>query len=415
MKHVVIIGAGVIGLCSADALLERGFRVTVLERDPAPGNGASYGNSGLIVPSHFEPLANPGNLRSALRMLRSPESPFGFQGWPGFETMKWMARFFAAATDAHVHRCAPILRDLNLVSRELYEGRYAGVVPCYERKGELMICMTARSLESEAALAKEAERLQVKTRILDAEALKEFETGIEMDASGAVYFEDDAHLTPRLFMDALRAKVIAAGGEVRYGTAVDDFQLAEKRIDAVKTGEEQLAADEFVIAAGAWTAILGKKLKVDLPMLSGRGYGFTVKDPPAMPNYPGILVDGRVAVTPMADGLRFGGTMELGQPRPRTVNAARLGGMWNAIRAAYPAFRDLELTAEVWQGNRPCTPDGMPYLGRLSGFDNLAVAAGHGMMGLSLGPVSGQLVGAVLGREQPMVPLELMDPNRFRR
>ena len=425
MRHVVVVGAGVVGLCAADALLRRGFRVTVLERDAKPGGGASYGNGGLVVPSHFEPLAAPGMVMTGLRMLRSRESPFGFAGLPGLEMAGWMARFARSGTKAHVERCAPLLRDLNLASRALFEERYGDLDAGYARRGELMVCRTAAGLEAEARLAKEAERLGLRTRVLDRAALAGFERGIELDAAGAVHFEDDAHLTPPLFMPALRARVLAAGAETRDGQAVAGFRVEEGRVGSVRLppqpplqdeslGEGEIEADEFVLAAGAWTGTLAKGLGLRLPLLAGKGYGFTLPDPPAVPDYPAILVDGRVAVTPMRDGLRFVGTMELGVPAEPTPNEARLRGMRRAVAEAYPAFRGLDLSRfPAWAGLRPCSPDGMPYLGRPRKLANVVVATGHGMMGMSLGPVSGELVAGVVSGEHSSIPLDLLAPDRF--
>ncbi|RYG37572.1 FAD-dependent oxidoreductase [bacterium] len=414
LKHVVVIGAGIVGLCAADSLLRRGFRVTVIERDATPGEGCSYGNGGLIVPSHFEPLAAPGMVMTGLRMLRSKESPFGFAGFPGLEMAGWMARFMRSANAGHVERSAPILRDMNLASRALYENRYADVEAGYERLGELMVCRTEAALAGESRLAKEANHLGLKTTVMTRRDLADFDKGIEYDAAGAVYFEDDAHLTPPLFMPALRARVIAAGAEVREGVEVKGFRTKDGKIEAALLDGGELPADEFVLAAGSWTGKLATKLGLRLPLLAGKGYGFTVKQPPAIPSYPAILVEGRVAVTPMRDGVRFVGTMELGLPGPAVPNESRLRGMRKAIADAYPVYRDFDLTQiPAWSGLRPCAPDGMPYIGRSGRIANAIFATGHGMMGMSLGPVSGEMVAEVAENALPSIPLALLSPDRY--
>ena len=415
----MVIGAGIVGLCAADAMLRRGFRVSVLERDATPGASASYGNGGLVVPSHFEPLAAPGMVMTGLRMLRSKESPFGFSGLPGFEMAGWMARFARAGTKAHVARCAPILRDLNLASRALFETRYGDLAAGYARRGELMVCRTAATLEGEARLAREANLMGLRTRVLDRTELAAFEPGVEIDAEGAVYFEDDAHLTPSLFLTALRERVRRSGAELRDGAEVTGFRTEEGRVKAVQLfegngGEPEIAVDEVVLAAGAWTGRLARLLRLRLPLLAGKGYGFTVTSPPITPQYPAILVEGRVAVTPMQDGLRFVGTMELGVPGSPTTNEDRLRGLRRAVADFYPAFRGFDLeSAPVWAGLRPCAPDGMPYLGRTKRLANVVIATGHGMMGLSLGPISGELVAQVVAGEKPSIPLDRLLPERY--
>ena len=414
MKHVVVVGAGVVGLCAADALLRRGYRVTILERDAAPGEGCSYGNGGLIVPSHFEPLAAPGMVMTGLRMLRSKESPFGFTGRPSLALISWMAQFARAGTKGHVERSGPVLRDLNLASRALYEDQYKDVEGAYDRQGELMICLSERTLAGEAHLAERAQSLGLRTRVLNSIELADFEPGARYEAAGAVYFEDDAHLTPALFMPALRNRVIAMGAELRDGAAVRELRVSGSRRCEVILEHEAIAPDEVVLAAGAWTGRLAATAGLHLPIMAGKGYGFTVAQPPVSPRYPAILVDGRVAVTPMRDGLRFVGTMELGPPSPPIPNEARLRGMRSAIASAYPAFRGFDFAgARVWTGLRPCPPDGMPYLGRSRCLKNVVFATGHGMMGMSLGPISGEIVAQVVAGEPTAVPLDLMSPDRY--
>ncbi len=415
-RHVVVVGAGVVGLCAADELLTRGFRVTVLERETKPGDGCSYGNGGLIVPSHFEPLAQPGMIGMGLKMLPDRRSPFGLHGLGSVEVLSWVAQFARAANAKHVERCASIIRDLNLISRSVYESTYSELVAeaGYEHRGEFMICRTAAKLEGEKHLAEKANLIGLKTRVLSKSDLKTEEPDCEIDAEGAVYFEDDAKLTPRVFMDGLRKRVIARGATLLDGAEVQQFSIEGKILRSVKLSDLEVEADEFVLAAGAWSASLARKLGLKVPILAGKGYGFTVARPPQTPRLPALLIEGRLAVTPMTDGLRFVGTMELGRPTSLEVNENRVEGMRRSIAEYYPAFRGFDLKdAKVWCGLRPCPPDGMPYIGRTSRLDNLVFATGHGMMGMSLGPVSGRLVGEILANETPSVPLELLSPDRY--
>ncbi len=415
-NHVVVIGAGIVGLATADALLSRGYRVTVLQKEPLSGDGCSFGNGGLIVPSHFEPLAAPGMIGLGIRMLANPQSPFGFSHLASFEVLAWCARFMKAATAAHVERCAPVLRDMNLGSRQIYESTFASLLSQagYEHRGELMVCRTEKGLEGEKHLAEKATKLGLKTRVLDRSELRDFEPEFEIDAAGAVYFEDDAHLTPASFMAALRERVVAAGACVLDGHEVVEFKVSGRKIQSVSLAGEPMEADEFVLAAGAWTGQLARLIQLKLPLLAGKGYGFTVKNPPGSPKYPGILTEGRIAVTPMKDGLRFVGTMELGIPDDLSVNKSRVEGMRRSIPEYYPAFRGFDFeTAQVWCGLRPCPPDGMPYVGRTSRYDNLVIATGHGMMGMSLGPVTGKLVGEIISGESPSVDIQLLSPDRY--
>lgn len=410
MKRVVVIGAGVIGLCTADSLRRRGYEVTILERDSHPGNGCSYGNGGLVVPSHFEPLAAPGMMGMAIGMLLRKDSPFGFQSIPGPEMAAWMMRFALAANRRQVERVAPLLMQLHLESQKLFEARYSGMDFGYEKTGSLMICQTAAKFDGEKKLAKEAQHLGLKTQILSADEVAKLEPNVKMDVHGGVYFEDDAFLTPSLFMQQLREKLVADGVQILAGIEANSVSFEGNRVSAINGH----AADEFVIAAGAWSGQIAKQIGQRLPMAAGKGYGFTVTNPPAQPKHAAILIEGRVAVTPMQGGLRFVGTMELGLPSTISTNPHRLKGMQAAVESAYSAFRGFDWTAiPTWAGLRPCTPDGVPYIGRLRSKSNVTVAAGHAMIGLSLGPITGELTAQVIDGEPTTVPMELLDPARF--
>jgi D-amino-acid dehydrogenase len=413
VKHAIVVGAGVVGLCSADALMRRGFRVTVLERDSIPGSGCSYGNGGLVVPSHFEPLAAPGMVSKGLKMLLSRESPFGFHFPPSLSEIGWIGKFIATATRSHVARCAPILCQMNLASRELFESRFGDMDFGYSRTGELMVCRTAAGLESEKHVADAAKGLGLQTEVLDRAGLATFESGVEIEAEGAVYFQDDAYLTPKLFMDALRARLIAGGAEIRDGAEVHGLRMEVDEVRAT-LADSEVVGDELVLAAGSWTGKLAEMLGLKMPLLGGKGYGMTLNNAPKTPKYPAILTEGRVAVTPMRDGIRFVGTMELGCPNGLGPTPAKLRGMRRTIQEAYPSLRDIDLeTMPIWSGFRPCAPDGMPYIGRSRGFGNVTFATGHGMMGMSLGPVTGELVSQIVAGDPLSICLDLVRPDRY--
>jgi D-amino-acid dehydrogenase len=413
VARLVVVGAGIVGLCTAEAALRRGFEVDVLERDPVP-DGCSFGNGGMLVPSHFVPLAAPGMVRLGLRMMARREGPFGFRAPLHPEVAGWAARFARSATQEHVRRSAPLLRDLNLASLRLYEtlfGRY-GIDAGLERRGLLMLCRTDAGLAAERSLAESAAELGLGARILDRDALRALEPAAADEVLGGVLFEDDAHLSPPRAMRGLRAALEAAG--VRFVTAeANGFARDDARIRAVRSSVGEHEGDEFVLAAGARTGGLARPLGIRLPLLAGRGYGLTLPAPEPAPSFPAILVEDRVALTPMDGVLRVVGTMELGRCHDAPPNAHRLRGLRRALPRYY---RDVEAPEglQVWQGMRPCTPDGLPVLGRPRAVPNLMLATGHGMMGMSLGPVTGELAAQILAGEAPDLPIDLLSPDRFR-
>jgi D-amino-acid dehydrogenase len=184
-------------------------------------------------------------------------------------------------------------------------------------------------------------------------------------------------------------------------------------VDAARTEAEEFAGDEFVMAAGAWSGALLRRLGVSLSLEPGKGYSLTVPSPPERPRRSLLLQEARVAVTPMGSSLRVGGTMELGA-RALGVNPPRVRGILRSLGRYLPAFPAAVFEGVApWSGLRPCTPDGLPYLGRAARWDNLLVATGHAMLGLSLGPVTGKLIAELISGETPSIDLAALRPERY--
>jgi len=415
MKHVLISGAGAVGLCCALFLRERGYEVTLIERDSAAGDGCSFGNSGIIVPSHFTPLAAPGAIGLGLRWLLDPASPFYIR--PRFDPAlaSWLIHFARAANREHVKRAAPVLRDMLLASRELYEqladhcDNAFGLV----KRGLLMLCRTRTGLEEQARAARRARELDLPVEIVPPARAAELDPGIEMDISGAVFYPLDCHLDPRLLMRKLAEIAIAAGITIHWSTQLNGWRTNGARISAAVTSQGELTADEFVLAAGVWSSHALRTLDCKLPLQAGKGYSFTLPTPPQLPRLCSILSEAHVAVTPMGTSLRIGGTMELAG-LDRSVSERRTQAIAAAASQYFPALRAQDIAqVRPWAGLRPCSPDGLPYIGRFARYSNLCVAAGHAMLGISLAPITGQLVAQVLTGEQPRIPLEPLSPQRY--
>lgn len=411
--HIVILGGGVIGLSSALACLKRGHRVTVIERDPQR-RGASLGNAGMVVPSHFVPLAAPGMVAMGLKWMLSPESPFYIKPRLDWDLITWGLKFWRASTKAHVERSAPLLRDLSLASRKLYadlaEKEDFGLV----KKGLLMLCKTQHGLDEEAQTAKKARALGIPAEILDARATAELDPAVTMDIAGSVYFPQDCHLQPDRYVNTLLRLIRAAGGEVLDEVEVTGFRKSGKRVVAALTSTgDEIAGDEFVLASGAWSPGLVRDLGLRLSMQAGKGYSLTLPAPVELPQICAIFTEARVAATPMGSSLRIGGTMEIAGMN-ETVARRRIEGILKAVPQYYPKFhREHFEGVAPWYGFRPCPPDGLPYLGRTQAADNLVIATGHGMMGLSLAPVTGEVVGRLVDREPAGFDgFEMLSPDR---
>ncbi len=414
-KSIAIVGGGVIGLCVAFYALQEGHRVTVIERGPPDHDACSLGNAGMVVPSHFVPLAAPGVIAYGLRMMGDPESPFALRPRLDGDLLRWGRLFAGAANAAHVARSAPLLRDLNLASRRCYEElneRFGGVFGLTKR-GLLMLCKTERALHEEAEVAEKACALGLPAVVLTAQQAAELDPGVRMDIAGAVHFPQDCHLTPQAFVARLTQSLQDDGARFRWETEVIGWRVDNGRIAAAQTSQDYLVADEYVLAGGAWSPQTIRALGLRLPMQAGKGYSVTLPKPRQRPALCSIFTEARVAVTPMGSALRFGGTMEIGG-LDTTVNQSRVKGILRAIPRYFPDFtaddfRDLP----VWSGLRPCSPDGLPYVGRFGRFANLSAATGHSMMGLSLGPITGRLMADVLSDRPPGVDISALRPDRY--
>ncbi|MCW1912309.1 FAD-dependent oxidoreductase [Luteolibacter sp. GHJ8] len=412
-NRVVILGGGVIGLCSAYYALQRGFQVTVIEREAAGGDNCSMGNAGMIVPSHFIPLAAPGMISKGLRWMINPESPFYVRPRVDLALARWGWLFYRHSTARHVEQTKELLRDLNLESRRLFAELSAEEDFGLQKRGMLMLCKTAKGLDEEAEVGAAAREIGLEAEVLDAAAAAKLDPGITMDIAGAVYFPQDCHLDPARFMASLRKRVIALGGQIQSGVEIGNFELKGGSVTAITGKGHRFEGDEFVLAGGSWTPELMKKLGIHLPLQAGKGYSLTLPNPPELPQVCSIFVEAKVAITPMDGKLRFAGTMEVGG-LDLSINPARVRGIVKSVHSYFPKFSEADFEGvKPWAGLRPVSPDGIPYLGRPDGIPNLVVASGHAMMGLSLGPVSGRLVADLLDDAEPFRPIEQMAVGRF--
>lgn len=407
----VVIGAGIIGLSCARSLQREGFDVVVMDDGAPDSQRCSWGNGGLIVPSHFVPLAAPGMVGLGLRYLRQLDGPFGF-AWP--LAPSWMWRFMRHCTPSHVDAAAPALFALNRASLDEYEtlATELGEIG-FAKKGVLVLCETRSSWEHEKAVLTRAHQLGAKAESVMPSDFGRFLPGAEVDAAGGVYFEDDAHLTPDLVQEKLNAALSKSGVQFRYGEQATGFALDGGTIRAVHTQHGSVEADLVVLAAGSWSSKLARGLGIRIPMLAGMGQGVTVTKPPHPIETPTILTEARVAITPISNGIRFGGTMELGGTERRS-NPGRAERMLRSVSRFFPQFtRETFGDGPIWTGLRPCSPDGLPYIGRTRFAKNCLIATGHAMMGMSLGPITGRLIAEMAVGKPTHLDCSLFDPDRY--
>ncbi|MBC8325657.1 MAG: FAD-dependent oxidoreductase [Verrucomicrobia subdivision 3 bacterium] len=411
---ILIIGGGVIGLCCGWYLSNAGRTVTILDRDPTRRESCSDENAGMVVPSHFIPLAAPGVIAQGLKWMLNPKSPFYLRPRLDPALWSWCWQFFRHANARHVEDTKQLLADISLESRRLFL-ELADELPFdLTTRGLMMLCRTEAGLEEEAQVAALAREVGVEAEVCDAARVRELDPDAQMDVAGAVWFAQDCHLDPLKFLEALRHGIRAKGGRFIEGECTE-FERNGQRLTGIRTAHgEKHTADHIVLAGGAWTPELTRQLDLRIPMQGGKGYSLTLRNPAELPRLCSLLKEARVAVTPMGNKLRVGGTMEI-CGTDLSVNRTRLQGIIEGFCQFFPAFSPDDFTGiEPWSGLRPCTPDGLPCIGLIPGTQNATVATGHNMLGLSLGPVTGRLVADQLaGQPAPAFDAQRLDPRRF--
>jgi len=415
MKAIVI-GGGIIGLSSALYLRKSGWDVTVVDMGDFTDN-CSYGNAGYICPSHFIPLATPGIVKKGLKWMWNSKSPFYVQPRFDWNLISWGLKFMRSATKEKVEQAAAPLRDIALLSQQEYEAwtKLPGFDFAYEHKGLLEIFQTQEGADHAQHTMEKAHQLGLTdTAVLSKAELDKLEPKTRINALGALFFKCDAHCYPNKLMSDLIAYLQSSGVQLLSGNEVNGFETGSGKINKVVTSKGTLTANEVVMATGSWGRQTAKLLGINIPLMPGRGYSVTLEDSPYKINYPSVLVEGRVALTPM-DGnkIRFGGTMEITSHKtPPRMN--RVQGILDAVKRYYPEF-DVPLPPKekIWYGYRPCSADGLPYIGRVKKYSNLTIATGHAMLGLSLGAGTGKLVNEIVNHSAPSMDIEPFAVERF--
>ena len=408
-------GGGVIGLCCGWYLSKAGCRVTIIDRDPSRKSACSDENAGMIVPSHFIPLAAPGVISQGLKWMLNSKSPFYMRPRLDPALWSWCWKFFRHANSTHVENSKHLLSTMSLESRRLFLQLAEELDFDLATRGLMMLCQTEAGLEEEAKVAAMAREVGVDAEVCDAARVRELDSDVQMDVVGGVWFSQDCHLDPSEFMEELRRGIRERGGIFLDDEAKGYIRNSDQVIHVKTAKGERLKADQFVLAGGAWTPEMTHQLGLRLPMQGGKGYSLTLKKPAELPRLCSLLKEARVAVTPMGGKLRVGGTMEI-CGTDLSVSRKRVQGIIESFCKFFPAFKATDFEGiKPWSGLRPCTPDGLPCIGPLPGLQNVTVATGHAMLGLSLGPVTGQLVTDLIVQSKTDLDIDLgrLLPNRF--
>ena len=410
-QDIAIIGGGVIGVASAVELARRGAQVTVLERDLV-GHGCSYGNAGWLTPSQAVPLANPAMLLKSFKWMFDPESPLYIQPRLDPAFLRWLFEFLVASRKGKFERGAAALIELCRVSVDLWEdvAKRSPQSFGFERNGLLAVYESTASLDAAKRGVDLVGESGVRAERWTADEVRYKEPAIVGQQVGGYFYPDDAHCEPYAAVKALEAEARALGVQFLEDTEV--YRISNNsgpRMLTTTRGDIQ--AGQIVIATGPWSEGLGKMVDLRLPVIGAKGYSIVL--PPANPHPKRsiYLIERKVAVNPHRDALRIAGTLELVR-NDQSINARRVDvilrgatGMLNIGSA--PAAR------EIWRGLRPCTPDGMPVIGRARGRGDVWLATGHQMAGLKCAPGTGLLLAQLMTGETPRFDPEPFRADRF--
>jgi len=414
---VTIIGGGIIGLSSAYYLQQSGWDVTVLDKGDF-SDSCGYGSAGYICPSHFVPLATPGIVKQGMKWMLNSKSPFYVQPRLNRDLITWGMDFMRSAKKEKVEAAAIPLRDIALLSKQEYETWQT--IPdfrfSYERKGLLEIFQTeSNEIHARHTVEKAHAIGLTDTVLLDNEQLQALEPGTRINGRGAILFNCDAHCDPGKLIQTLMSHLVKKGVKLISNEEVIRFEKEGNQVTKIITASHAYEQDEVILATGSWGMSTAKLLDLKIPIVPGRGYSITYENSPYQVNYPAVLIEGRTAVTPMgAHKIRFGGTMEITSHKT-PIRMNRVQGIINAVQRFYPDFKiPLPPKEKVWFGYRPCSADGLPYIGRVNKFKNLTVSTGHSMLGLSLGAGSGKLVDEIVNNRSTSMDIKPFAVERFR-
>jgi D-amino-acid dehydrogenase len=422
VQPVVVVGGGIIGLCTAFALHQRGVPVTVLDAGPAE-HAASHVNAGWIVPTLAAPVPSPGLIATSLRWMLHSDSPLYIRPRLDPAFLRWTlgfwrhcnARDFLAGTEA--------IAAFGARSLALYDAmREAGVRYEEHRDGLLFAYRTSQALEHDYAALETVRRFGFEiSPIMSGDELRALEPSLSETVSGGYRLPRERSVRPDSLVRGLIAYLQERGVEVRGEAPVSGIETADGKVTGVVAGGQRIPAETLVVAAGAWTPRLLKPLRVPVPIEAGKGYSIDFAPAPDLPEpvrRPLYLHESRVTITPLEGMIRLAGTMELSglnrDVRQERVAAIARAAAW-AIRG-WPAQAPVSGPGvRIWNGPRPMTPDGLPVIGRLPGYRNLVVASGHAMLGVTLAPATGEAVADLITTGDAPEAISPFDPGRFAR
>ena len=390
-RDVIIIGGGVVGTACAVELARQGASVTILEKDQV-GQGCSYGNAGWLTHSQAVPLAAPGLIWKAAHWMFDPESPLYIPFRLDPALISWLFNFLLATRRERFERGTAALVEMCRWSVDAWEefAIHTGDTFDYGRKGLLAIYESPASLAAGRQRAALVAKFGAPSEVWSAEKVRELELAVVGPQVGGILYPDDAQCEPFMAVEAVAAEAQRLKVKIVERCEVTDFERTNGKVSSVVTSRGKFTANEVVLAAGTWSKALARKTGIRIPMLGARGYSVVMPHPQVTPSRSILLADRKIAVTPHEARLRIAGTLELVDD-DFSINQRRVNAIVRGAQKMLTIPSPLR-EHEVWCGLRPCTPDGMPVIGRAKGYRNLWLATGHQMVGLKAAPGTARLL-----------------------
>ena len=411
-KKILIVGGGIIGICSAYYLSKSGHDVTIIDKF-GMNSGASYVNAGYLSPGHIIPLAAPGVIKQGLKWMFNSSSPFYVEPRINLDFFKWLYAFNKSCSNSNVKNSILPIIEISLLSQDLLKDikNKNKMNFHYDQKGLLMLCKTEKSLEKEKDVVDLAVQNGLRAKILNQNEIKVLEPNVKIDSIGAAYFYCDHHTTPGELITELKDYIKKKGVKCITNTEIDSFNIKNGKIESVNILDKKLSFDEYVLSAGTWTSKLCKKLGIDLLLQAGKGYSVNHLSKTKI-SCPAILVEPKCAITPMNGFTRYSGTMEISSINNR-IRKNRVNAICDAVESFYPSVK-IPTTERnnADYGFRPISADGVPYIGRTKKLDNVIIATGHAMMGWSMSTGTGKIVSEIIDNKKTSINIDRFNPNR---
>nr|WP_295903449.1 FAD-dependent oxidoreductase [uncultured Bdellovibrio sp.] len=408
---ILVVGAGIIGTAVGAELSRRGAKICVIDKGQV-GKGCSYGNAGWMTPCFAMPLPMPGMLIKSMKWLLDPESPLYIKPSFSLDLASWLFQFMKAMNETQAKRAVDALVVLSQKSLTEYEKlgqKYPEIH--FQQKGLLMVSQTKAGVAAAVEELNYVKNLGVPGKVLNSDDIQEMEPALKFPLLGGVYFSHEAMAEPYLVVQAFAKEIRAHGGEILEQCELKDLVISGDKVEKVLTSQGEIHAKQVVMATGSWSKSLARLMRLRVPVLGGKGYAMIVPPLEKQPQYPMMLVEKKIAITPRQNSLRIAGTLEL-VDQDFSITPQRVENIKKGAREFLHLPQELQVQ-ELWAGLRPCTPDGVPLIGYHKNISNLMLALGHQMLGLQSGAGTGLLVSDLLEGKSPFVDLKVLDVNRF--